>query len=137
MDEKALREVARIAIPFVVRTRIHRGTSAALCVASRSLITASVALLRRSRFMAGGTDVPDAPDPARLARTLDKTRRGGLPAPIEGKLYAGRSSLQMCNGCGDKIASAETEYEVEIGEVITFRFHTGCYQAWKSFPMGN
>ena len=136
MDEKLLREMAHPS-SFVVRTRIHRGSSTALRIESQSLITASVALLRRSRFMAGGSDWPHDPAPARLARTLEKTQRGGLPAPIEGVLYAGRSSLQPCAGCGEKIAATEIEYEVEIGELITFRFHAACYQAWQSFPTRN
>jgi hypothetical protein len=70
--------------------------------------------------IAGASDTPDPTTQARIARTLDKTRRGGLPAPFEAKLYAGPGSLAACDGCGDKIASEEREGEIEPAVAFTF-----------------
>jgi hypothetical protein len=100
-----------------------------VCQQSRAVIAG------RFRGPSGASDTPDPTTQARIARTLDKTRRGGLPAPFEAKLYAGPGSLAACDGCGDKIASEEREYEIELAVALTFRFHTLCYHAWKAYPV--
>jgi hypothetical protein len=114
---------------LVVRSRTNCDISAALCLKSQSLIAVSMALLRRSYPLTGASDAALS----RLARTADKTRLGGLPAPINGKLWAGPGSLEACSGCDDKVAYAEIEYEVEFHETLTFRFHAECYKAWLSY----
>ena len=96
-------------------------------------------MTRSVRGPAGGSDA-DGHDPtiqARIARTLKKTRTGGLPAAFEGKLWAGRGTFAACNGCGDKISIDEAEYEIELAEALTFRFHATCYHAWKTLPANN
>ena len=121
----------------IARARRLRVTSHRLCSHSDALRLVFRAACRRYRPIKGASDAPDPELQARITRTLNKTRRGGLPAPIDGKLYAGPGSLEPCAGCGDKVARSETEYEVEIGETVTFRFHQACYNAWRTFPAPN
>jgi hypothetical protein len=115
---------------LVVRSHTNCDISAALCATSKSLIAVSMALLRRSYPLRGASDAPVL---SRFARTIDKSQRGGLPAPFGGKMWAGPGSLEACSGCDDKIAHAEIEYEIELHETLTFRFHAECYKAWLSY----
>jgi hypothetical protein len=115
---------------LLVRSRRNRDTSAAVCLKSQALIAASMALLRRSSPLTGASDAPLI---SRSARTTDKTQRGGCPAPFNGTTWAGPGSLQACSGCADKVEHAEIEYEIEVHETLTFRFHAECYRAWLSF----
>jgi hypothetical protein len=68
-------------------------------------------------------------------RTVDKTKRGGLPAPFTTKAWVGPGSVQPCSGCDDMINRAETEYEIELWQTVIFRFHVECYRAWLSCPV--
>jgi hypothetical protein len=115
---------------LVVRSRTNRDLSAALCVKSQSLIAESMALLRRSYPLRGASDAPVL---SRVARTIDKTQRGVLPAAFYAKVWAGPGSLEACSGCDDKIARVEIECEIEVHETLTFRFHGECYRAWLSY----
>jgi hypothetical protein len=111
--------------------------SKALCLQSRLLITTSRGLTRRFCAPIGASDAHDPTIQGRIARTLKKTRSGALPSAFDGKLWAGRGSFAVCSGCGDKISSEEAEYEVELAEALTFRFHAPCYHAWKTLPANN
>jgi hypothetical protein len=71
----------------------------------------------------------------RTERTLDKTRRGGLPAPYYGKIWVGPGSSKLCDGCGDVITRDETEHEVEVSDALTFRLHAECHHAWIRFSL--
>lgn len=58
----------------------------------------------------GGSDAR----PTRTERTVDKARRGGLPAPIPDKeVWIGPGASKECSGCGDFVDSLEREVEME------------------------
>lgn len=71
---------------------------------------------------------------ARAAKTRDKMKRGGLPAPFRARPWRGRGAGDTCNGCGDPIARTETEVDIDVRGVLTLAFHEGCYRAWSTFP---
>ena len=73
------------------------------------------------------------PEPPRTERTLDKARRGELPAGLRGKMWIGPGSAKRCNGCGESVARGEQEFELEVADALTFRFHAECYHAWATF----
>jgi hypothetical protein len=73
---------------------------------------------------------------ARWARTVEKTRQGGLPAPFAAMPHIGAGSGQACSGCGDCIAATEREFETRYANALTFRFHSECYRAWTAFRRG-
>ena len=67
----------------------------------------------------------------RYERTLDKARRGGLPAPVTTNVWAGRGSRTRCSGCDDVVMPAEREWQIELLEgALILRFHPECYTAW-------
>lgn len=71
---------------------------------------------------------------SRTERTLDKARRGGLPAPSDkAETWAGPGSGRACCGCDEKIERSEHEYEVAFAETLAFWFHGGCHTAWLTF----
>ena len=70
----------------------------------------------------------------RSDKTRDKMKRGGLPAPFAVKPWRGNGSGDVCSGCGDVIARAETEVDVDVRGALTLAFHEECYRAWSSFP---
>ena len=70
----------------------------------------------------------------RADKTRDKMRRGGLPAPFPAKPWRGNGSGDICSGCGDVIARAEAQVDVDVRGALTLAFHDECYRAWASFP---
>jgi CheY-like chemotaxis protein len=70
----------------------------------------------------------------RAERTQDKTRRGGLPAPLPARPSMGRGNGEPCSGCGDPKARSAIQYDVTWAGVVTFSFHEECYRAWSTFP---
>ena len=68
----------------------------------------------------------------RSDRTLDKVRRGGLPAPLNRQLWVGPGSNKLCNGCGERISREEREFEINFADTLAFAFHPECYKAWMS-----
>jgi hypothetical protein len=83
--------------------------------------------LRRLRIC-GGSDAQARP--SRAERTVDKMRRGGLPAAFDGRIWVGPGSGAACNGCGDAIGPTEHEFEKDYANALSFRFHHECYTAW-------
>lgn len=119
--------------PVVIRSSGEaKARSTALREASRSLIAASVVMLRRCRRIAGGTDAPVS---HRAARTQSKLRRGGLPAALEAMTWAAPGSFEPCDGCGETISLEEVEYEIDAPRG-GLRLHVECYSAWLSYPNG-
>ena len=56
-----------------------------------------------------------------------------LPAGLRGKMWIGPGSAKRCNGCGESVARGEQEFELEVADALTFRFHAECYHAWATF----
>ena len=71
---------------------------------------------------------------ARVEKTRDKMRRGGLPAPFPAKPWRGRGAGDSCSGCGDLIIRTETQIDIDVRGVLTLAFHDECYRAWSTFP---
>ena len=70
----------------------------------------------------------------RAERTREKTRRGGLPAPLRARPAVGRGNSEPCSGCGEEKASSAIQYDVTWAGAVTFSFHEECYRAWSTFP---
>jgi hypothetical protein len=106
--------------------------SAELCAGSRAAIARSNHLARFFRLPAirGASDVPLL---SRAELTGEKMRRGGLPAPIDAKAWVGPGSLKVCSGCEDPIKHDEREFELDVLDALTLRFHAECYVAWLNF----
>ena len=66
----------------------------------------------------------------RTGRTIGKMRRGGLPASVGGKTWVGLGTSKNCSGCGEPVTADDREFEIEVAETLSFRFHAECYQAW-------
>jgi hypothetical protein len=69
----------------------------------------------------------------RAAKTTDKTRRGGLPAPVG---YSRKPSLgdgSPCDGCGETIQPTEMMFIVSLFDALAWRFHAECCEAWLKF----
>ena len=69
----------------------------------------------------------------RAERTLDKIRRGGLPAPTEHTQLVGNGDGRPCDGCGETIHPSETACTVSVRRTLDWRFHEACYEAWLTF----
>jgi hypothetical protein len=75
--------------------------------------------------------------PTRTERTLDKARRGGLPAPSDkAETWAGPGSGRPCCGCEERIERSEHEYEIAFADTLAFWFHGECHTAWLTFSAG-
>ena len=81
---------------------------------------------------------PEHPDRARarIERTVDKMRRGGLPAPFTGRTWVHFGTSRPCSGCCEPVISSEREFGVELSKALTFVFHVECYNAWMTFGDG-
>jgi hypothetical protein len=124
-----------LATELHARVRQSVARSITLCRRSAELVAVGAVLERRHRPLRGASADSDPVFQQRIEQTLERTRRGGLPAPLPGKLWISRGSLYPCAGCGEKIAGSETEYEVEIVPTLRLKFHTVCYAAWKAYAV--
>lgn len=73
------------------------------------------------------------PDRWRADKTLDKMRRGGLPAPAPHTTQLGVGVGSPCHGCTETIEPTEKQYDVRVREILDLRFHDSCYTAWVTF----
>jgi hypothetical protein len=76
-----------------------------------------------------------AEDP-RAQRTLDKMRRGGLPAPTKHTQRIGAGDGAPCDGCGQPIRATDACVRISIHRALDWTFHEGCYEAWATFREG-
>jgi hypothetical protein len=62
----------------------------------------------------------------------DKIRSGVLPLPPDPphKCYVGKGTMRPCDACDEVITVSEIEYELDITESRTLRFHDACLTAW-------
>ena len=73
------------------------------------------------------------PEQERFGRTIDKTRRGELPANTDKTAYFVPGSGTECDGCGDVIAIGEKLYRVNVQGLMQLCFHHECYVAWSTY----
>jgi hypothetical protein len=66
------------------------------------------------------------------ANIRDKIRSGALPLPPDPpeKCFVGKGTRRPCDGCDAIIEPDEIEYELDIAEGHTLRFHAKCLDAW-------
>jgi hypothetical protein len=63
-------------------------------------------------------------------RRLHET--GEVPCDnVDGKLWAGRGSGDLCALCIEPIAPTEIEFEVELSSGAVLRVHRRCHQLWE------
>ena len=62
---------------------------------------------------------------------LAKIRSGALPSARSYISYGGRGTNQTCDGCCERIPAEDVEYEVDLTEGRTLRFHQECFAAWQ------
>jgi hypothetical protein len=72
-------------------------------------------------------------DQWRADKTVDKMRRGGLPAPTEHTTTIGIGDGSPCNGCTETIEPTETMRAVRVRRILDLWFHDTCYTAWATF----
>jgi hypothetical protein len=62
----------------------------------------------------------------------DKIRSGALPLPEEAppKCYVGKGTNRACDACDEIVTPEQIEYELDITENRTLRFHDSCLAAW-------
>ena len=73
------------------------------------------------------------PEQERFERTVDKTRRGGLPAHAHNTAEFLPGSGTACDGCADLIGMDEKLYRVSLRGVMRLSFHHECYVAWSTY----
>ena len=73
------------------------------------------------------------PEQERFERTVDKTRRGGLPARADDTTEFLPGTGIVCDGCSDVITMDETLYRVNLLGAIQLSFHHECYVAWSTY----
>ncbi|HEY7521289.1 MAG TPA: hypothetical protein VIE36_23605 [Methylomirabilota bacterium] len=69
----------------------------------------------------------------RAEKTVDRIRRGALPAPTAHTQLVADGDGQPCDGCGETIRPSETACTVSVERALDWRFHEVCYDAWLSF----
>jgi hypothetical protein len=73
------------------------------------------------------------PDTAAASTIRLKLAHQELPSEMAARMWAGRGSGQLCDGCGEPIAD-EVEYELEFTgseeSPRTLRLHRSCCEAW-------
>ena len=66
-----------------------------------------------------------------MDKTVDKIRRGGLPAPTEHIRVVALGDGRPCDGCCDTVHPTETEWTIRLAG-LAWRLHEECYAAWSS-----
>ena len=70
-----------------------------------------------------------------LATTIrDKIRSGALPLPPDrlGRCWVGTGTARPCDGCDTTITEDQMEYELDLADTRTLRFHDKCFTAWRA-----
>jgi hypothetical protein len=64
---------------------------------------------------------------------LAKIKSGALPGSHDGsgKSYAGKGTDKACDGCDERVTQEDIEYEIDIADGRTLRFHHKCFTAWQ------
>jgi hypothetical protein len=73
------------------------------------------------------------PNERRVDKTLEKMRRGGLPATTEHTWLVGIGDGRPCDSCGETIHKTEVLCTVSVLHALDWRFHEVCYDAWVKF----
>jgi hypothetical protein len=65
----------------------------------------------------------------------DKVQGGALPLPPDpaGKCWVGKGTSRPCDACDASITAEQVEYELDLPDGRTLRFHSKCLAAWHEF----
>ena len=68
------------------------------------------------------------------ASIRDKIRSGVLPLPADApqKCYVGMGTNHACDACDEVITAERIEYELDIADRSTLRFHDTCLATWQT-----
>jgi hypothetical protein len=66
------------------------------------------------------------------ARISAKFDLGDLPRISPKKMWASFGNNAICDGCGNPILKADIEYEFNLGDKQTCRFHIRCAGLWQA-----
>ena len=66
---------------------------------------------------------------ARIRLGLDT---GRLPTSKPDKLFGGHGNGEPCSACDEPIFPAQVQYEFDVPDLGTFRFHIGCLGLWEA-----
>lgn len=69
----------------------------------------------------------------RIDETLDKMRRGGLPALTNDRPVLESGNGRRCDGCGEALTKLERMAVLVVSSVVLLRLHEECYTAWSTF----
>jgi hypothetical protein len=64
-------------------------------------------------------------------RVRQMLETGALPCDEHGKVWAGRGMGTHCAACGEPIAAADVEFEVELRSGTAIRLHRVCHGIWR------
>ena len=61
-----------------------------------------------------------------------KIKAGTLPVPLDAldKVWVGYGNGRACDACDDVITAADREYEIDLPDGRTIRFHAKCLAIW-------
>ena len=70
---------------------------------------------------------------ADLAANIRAKIRSGalLPPDPSPKCYVGKGTHRLCDGCDEVITPEQLEYEHDVTDSATLRFHAECFTAWR------
>jgi hypothetical protein len=71
--------------------------------------------------------MPDGP--ARL-KIRQKVGDGSLPCEPRPKTWAGAGRGESCDGCDEYVLVSDIEFEVDLPDGKTLRFHRACFEIW-------
>ena len=70
--------------------------------------------------------------PAIAARIKARLDGGDLPRIGPKKMWASFGNNVICDGCGNPILTTDIEYEFNLADKQTCRFHIGCAGLWQT-----
>jgi hypothetical protein len=67
------------------------------------------------------------------ALIADKIHSRALPLPPEppAKYFAGKGTGKLCDACEQAITAEQLEFEVDVTDGRTLRFHEKCLDMWR------
>jgi hypothetical protein len=66
-----------------------------------------------------------------VAVIREKIAAARLASSRPDKVFVGRASGKSCNGCDLPITDPVVEYEADLPEGRTLRFHQRCFEVWQ------
>ena len=68
-------------------------------------------------------------DPVML-KIRQRIADGSLPCKPQPQTWAGPGRGEVCDGCDEPVLASEVEFEVDVPDDQTLRFHRVCFEIW-------